>query len=119
MTQKILVLQRHAPYGNNLAREGVDYILTCAVYDQDLSILFMGDGVFQLIDNQQSAQINLKTHLGALKLFELYDIQNIYAIAEDLAERNINQQMLGINPNIISRNEAKLLIEQQQHILGF
>lgn len=119
MTQKILVLQRHAPYGNNLAREGVDYILTCAAYDQDLSILFMGDGVFQLIDNQQSAQINLKTHLGALKLFELYDIQNIYAIAEDLAERNINQQMLGINPNIISRNEAKLLIEQQQHILGF
>lgn len=119
MTQKILVMQRQAPYGNSLAREGVDYIFTCAAYDQDLSVLFSGDGVFQLIENQQSDHIKLKTHLGALKLFELYDIEKIYAISEDLLERNIEQTMLGIEVSIITRAEAKALIKTQQHIIGF
>lgn len=119
MTQKILVMQRQAPYGNSLAREGVDYILTCAAYDQELTILFSGDGVFQLLDNQQCEHINLKTHLGAIKLFELYDVENTFVVSEDLNERNIKPENLGVNVKIISRLEAKALIKTQQHIIGF
>lgn len=119
MSNKILVMQRHAPYGNSIARDGLDYILTCAAYDQELSVIFMGDGVFQLIANQEPANIQLKTHLGVLELFELYDISRVYAVREDLLERHIAPDMLGIKVIEIDRQEVGHLIQQQHQVIGF
>ena len=119
MTNKILIIQRTAPYGSSLAREGLDYVLTSAAYDQDISLLFLGDGVFQLLKNQQSSDINLKPQGSALEILPLYDIDKIYAVKEDLQERNISEAGLTISVKALSRSDVSEFINQQDKVVGF
>ncbi len=51
-SKKLLFISRHAPYGSSLARDALDAVLASSAYDQQLSLLFMDDGVFQLLKNQ-------------------------------------------------------------------
>jgi len=119
MSKNILVIQRTAPYGSSLAREGLDYVLTSAAYDQNIQMLFMGDGVFQLVKDQNSSDIQLKSQLGAMEVLPLYDIEDLYVIEEDLAERNISESDLGLPIKLIKRSDTHTLIEQQDHVMGF
>ena len=119
MSKNILVIQRTAPYGSSLAREGLDYVLTSAAYDQNIQMLFMADGVFQLVKTQDSSDIQLKSHLGAMEVLPLYDIEDLYVIQEDLTERNLTTDQLGLSVKVISRNDAHSLIDQQDHVMGF
>ncbi|GAA6133434.1 sulfurtransferase complex subunit TusC [Oceaniserpentilla sp. 4NH20-0058] len=115
----ILIIQRHAPYGSSLAREGIDFALTSAAYEQNISILFSGDGVFQLLENQNSKNIHLKNHKGALEVLPLYDIEQLYAVKEDMEARNINAGDILSIASIITRKESKQLIHRHEKILGF
>ena len=119
MTSKILIIQRTAPYGSSLAREGLDYVLTSAAYDQDISLLFLGDGVFQLLKDQQSQSINLKPQGSALEILPLYDITQIYAVKEDLDERQILEKDLIIPVKTLLRHEVSPFIKQQDKVVGF
>jgi tRNA 2-thiouridine synthesizing protein C len=119
MTHEILIIARSAPYGSSLAREGIDYILTSAAYDQDISILFLGDGVFQILKNQNPTNIKLKSHLAALEILPLYDIEKLYAVKEDLVERGLNIDQLGVKVTIIERSLVNSLIESQDKVLSF
>ena len=119
MSKNILVIQRTAPYGSSLAREGLDYVLTSAAYDQNIQMLFMADGVFQLVKTQDSSDIQLKSHLGAMEVLPLYDIEDLYVIQEDLTERSLTTDQLGLSVKVISRNDAHSLIDQQDHVMGF
>ncbi len=119
MTHDILILQRQAPYGSSLARDGLDFILTSAAYDQNLTVLFMGDGVFQLIKHQDSKAISLKNHKSALEVLPLYDVENLFAVQEDLDTRAINKSDIIDSVKTITLTEAKTLIEQHQKVIGF
>ena len=118
-THDILILQRHAPYGSSIAREGLDFILTSAAYDQNLTVLFLGDGVFQLLVNQDSKAIQLKNHASALEVLPLYDIDQLFVIEEDLNERKINHNQIIDSVNVISRKQSKALIKQHKKVIGF
>lgn len=119
MSKKILILARNAPYGSSLAREAVDFVLTSAAYDQDISILFSGDGVFQLLENQQTNKSVQKNHLSAMEVFPLYDINQLYVIQEDLEARNIDKDRLGMDVIMVSKQDAHALMQQQDSIIGF
>ena len=118
-THDILILQRNAPYGSSIAREGLDFILTSAAYDQNLTVLFLGDGVFQLLSNQDSKAIELKNHASALEVLPLYDVENLYAVEEDLNDRAINKNQLIDGINIINRQQSKAIIAQHNKVIGF
>ncbi len=119
MTNKILIIQRTAPYGSSLAREGLDYVLTSAAYDQDISLLFLGDGVFQLLKNQQSQDINLKPQGSALEILPLYDINKIYAVKEDLEERKLLDSDLAIKIQTVPRSAVSEFIKSQEKVVSF
>jgi len=117
--KKILVLQKQAPYGSSLARDGLDYVLTSAAYDQDISMAFIGDGVWQLVKSQQPAEIKQKSQLAALDVLSLYDVEKLYACHEDLNARGLSPQDLGVDVTCIRRAEIKQLMVEQDHVIGF
>jgi len=118
-SQDILILQRQAPYGSSLAREGIDYALTSAAYDQNISILFLGDGVFQTLKNQDSTGIQLKNHGSALEVLPLYEIENLYVIEEDLRARGLTTDQVLDSIAVISSAKGKDLIHSHKKIIGF
>ncbi|MEN0039019.1 MAG: sulfurtransferase complex subunit TusC [Cellvibrio sp.] len=120
MQKKILLISRHAPYGNSTAREALDTALAASVYDQDISVLFMDDGIFQLLKNQHSQFINQKNIASTIPALSLYGIENIYAHQNSLTERAIGIEELILDDiKILSNDDVKILLTEQDHVLSF
>jgi tRNA 2-thiouridine synthesizing protein C len=118
--KKLLFISRQAPYGNATAREALDALLAASAYDQDLSILFMDDGVFQLVAAQNPKMIQQKNLGASLQALELYGIENIYIQWESLKKRGLTANDLAIEKvQIVDSGQIKQLMSQQDQILSF
>ncbi len=118
--KKILFISRHAPYGSSIAKEALDAILAASAYNQDLSLLFMDDGVFQLLKNQITNDIRQKSFSSLLPVLSLYEIENIYVHYESLKKRQIEYGDLVIeSAQLIDSNAVSNLLAQQDQLLSF
>jgi sulfur relay (sulfurtransferase) DsrF/TusC family protein len=54
-----------APYGTVYALESLEVVLIAAAFDQDVSLSFIDDGVYQLVEGQNSANM----FMWAMKMF--------------------------------------------------
>lgn len=119
MKKKILVLQKQAPYGSSMARDGLDYVLTSAAYDQDISVAFIAEGVWQLVSDQRPEGIAQKSQSAALEVLSLYDVEDLYVCEEDLIERGLKLDQLAVQVKSLSREQIKQLIHEQDAVIGF
>lgn len=120
MGKKILFITRHAPYGSSIAKEALDAVLAASVYDQMLSLLFMDDGIFQLLAHQNSSGIEQKSFAAMLPVFSLYDVENIFVHHESLQERGISEDELLLKPaGILDSAAVSALLAQQDQLLSF
>lgn len=120
MNKKILLISRKSPYGKSTAREAIDIALAASVYDQDIGILFMDDGIFQLLKNQQSHCIDQKNIASALQVLTLYGIENIYVHQESLDVRAIKPDELILDDlQLLNNKDVKNLLNQQDQLLSF
>ena len=51
VVKKFLYVNRRAPHGTVYAHEALEVVLIGAAFDQDVSLAFIDDGVFQLKKN--------------------------------------------------------------------
>lgn len=87
--KKFMYINRKAPYGTVYALESLEVVLIGAAFDQDVSVAFIGDGVYQLTKGQNTdaiGQKNFSTVYGALGD---YDVNKIYVEKESLEERGL------------------------------
>jgi len=87
--KKFMYINRKAPYGTVYALESLEVVLIGAAFDQDVSLAFIGDGVYQLTKGQNTealGQKNFSTVYGALGD---YDVNKIYVEKESLEERGL------------------------------
>ncbi|MGH1487422.1 MAG: sulfurtransferase complex subunit TusC [Cellvibrionaceae bacterium] len=118
--KKIGITLRQAPYGNSLTHEALDIILAASVYEQEISVFFIGDGVFQLIKAQESHRIEQKSIEKKLAAFEMYDINNIFVCNNSLKERRLNIEDLSISTAQIVEHETLTgLLHSQNTLLSF
>ena len=118
-TKRIILSCRKAPYSNALAREALDIALAAGVFEQDLALVFIGDGVWQLLDQQASQSINSKNVEKLLAAFPLYDINEIYVDKEALQVRNIDENRLSCTATIVEQPVLSELFESADIILNF
>lgn len=118
--KKLLFISRHAPYGSSLARDALDALFATSAYDQQLSLLFMDDGVFQLLANQAPQEIGQKSISAILQALSLYEINRVYVHYESLKTRQITINELTINGvQIIDSAAVCSLLAQQDQLLSF
>jgi len=119
-SKKILFISRHAPYGSSLAKDALDAILAASAYDQQLSLMFMDDGVFQLLKNQSSNEINQKSFAAVLPALSLYEINTVYVHKESLEKRQITLNELVLDSvQLIDSAAISSLLAQQDQLLSF
>ncbi len=88
--KKICVLFRSAPHGTTKGREALDFALLSASFEQEVSLIFVDEGVLHLIKDQQSELIGGKDYLAALKALPIYDIEAVFACKQSLADFGLN-----------------------------
>ena len=117
--KKFLYINRRAPHGTIYAHEALEVVLIGAAFEQDVSMAFLDDGVFQLKKDQNIDQINTKNFSKTFSALEMYDVEKLYVEKESLDERGISADDLAVDVKIISSDEMKQLITDSEVILNF
>jgi tRNA 2-thiouridine synthesizing protein C len=92
--KKFLYVNRKAPHGSIYALESLEVVLVGAAFDQDVSLAFIDDGVYQLMLNQNTSGIGVKNFSSTYKALGDYDINQIYVEKESLELRGLKQENL-------------------------
>lgn len=87
--KKILFVMQHPPYHGIRLQEKLDLILTAAAFDQAISLLFVDDGVYQILSGQQPEGLDLKNTASVMRALEMYDVNDIRVETEALTERGL------------------------------
>ncbi|MGE3246192.1 MAG: sulfurtransferase complex subunit TusC [Beijerinckiaceae bacterium] len=87
--KKFLYINRKAPYGSIYALESLEVVLIGAAFEQDVSLAFIDDGVYQLMNGQDTAGIGMKNFSRTYKALGDYEVRKLYVEAESLAERGL------------------------------
>ena len=87
--KKFLYINRKAPYGTIYAWESLEVVLIGAAFEQDVSLAFMDDGVYQLTKGQDTTGIGMKNFSPTYAALGDYEITKIYVEKESLEERGL------------------------------
>ncbi len=116
--KKLLFISRSPPYGSNRARSLLDMSLAAAVFEQDIEMLFLDDGVYQLLRGQDGGAIGAKTLGNALEALELYGIERPGVSAAALAERGLASDDLAIAAEPLSPADIRQRIIDAQVVFN-
>lgn len=132
-TKKFLYVNRRPPYGTVYALESLEVVLIGAAFEQDVSLLFLDDGVFQLVKNQDTKDSDMKNFSPTYNALGDYDINKIYVSKDALKKRGLSEDDLlpltwededddwaeKKSIKIVSKSEIKEITESQDVILSF
>jgi tRNA 2-thiouridine synthesizing protein C len=90
VTKKFLYVNRKAPYGTIYALESLEVVLIGAAFEQDVSLAFLDDGVFQLTRGQNTDGIGVKNFSPTFRALGDYDVTKLYVEGESLEERGLS-----------------------------
>jgi tRNA 2-thiouridine synthesizing protein C len=93
-TKKFLYVNRKAPYGTIYALESLEVVLIGAAFEQDVSLAFLDDGVFQLTKGQNTDGIGVKNFSPTFRALGDYEVTKLYVEKESLEERGLSQDDL-------------------------
>lgn len=118
-TKKFMFVNRKAPYGTVYALESLEVVLITAAFDQDVSLVFMDDGVYQLKKGQQTKGIEHKNFSPTYRALEGYDIEKLYVDRESMTARSLTEDDLLVPVTVLSRDQLTSLFEKQDVVLSF
>lgn len=117
--KKFMFVNRKAPHGTIYALESLEVVLISAAFDQDVSLAFLDDGVYQLKKAQQTKGIEVKNFSPTYRALDGYDIEKLYVEREALDARNLTEDDLLVDVTVLSREEMGALMETQDVVLSF
>ena len=132
-TKKFLYVNRKAPHGSIYALESLEVVLIGAAFEQDVSLAFIDDGVFQLMQNQDTAGLESKNFSPTFKALGDYDVSKIYVERESLEKRGLDKDDLmplvyededddwaeKSSIHVVDSSELAALMEEQDVVLSF
>tara|TARA_B100000949_G_scaffold192760_1_gene176808 strand:- start:70 stop:453 length:384 start_codon:yes stop_codon:yes gene_type:complete len=119
IVKKFLYINRRAPHGTIYAHEALETVLIGAAFEQDVTLVFLDDGVFQLKKNQDTSEIGTKNFSKTYAALEMYDVEKLYVEKKSLEQRGLTQDDLSVDVKIVSSDEIKKLISESEVILNF
>ena len=117
--KKFMFVNRKAPYGTIYALESLEVVLIAATFDQDVSLVFLDDGVYELAKGQDTAGIGIKNHSKTYRALDGYDVEKLYVERESLQARGLTEEDLLVDVTVLDRDELAALMQQQDVVLSF
>jgi tRNA 2-thiouridine synthesizing protein C len=117
--KKFMFVNRKAPYGTIYALESLEVVLITAAFDQDVSLVFMDDGVFQLKKGQQTKGIETKNFSPTYRALDGYDVEKLYVDQESMTARGLSEEDLLVDVTVLDSKAMGELMQQQDVVLSF
>jgi tRNA 2-thiouridine synthesizing protein C len=116
--KRFMYVNRRAPYGTIYALECLEVVLVAAAFDQDVSVVFVDDGVCQLKKNQDTTEIGMKNFSKTYGALDDYDVEKIYVEKESLEARGLSADDLVIPVEVIGAADLRDIMAQQDVVIS-
>jgi len=119
VAKRFLYVNRRAPYGSIYALESLEVVLIGAAFEQDVSLAFLGDGVYQLTRGQDTKGLEVKNFSPTFRALEDYDVTKLYVEQEALEARGLTAADLVVPVEVVDAARMAEIMEAQDVILSF
>ncbi len=92
--KKFMYLNRRAPYGTIYAWESLEVVLIGAAFDQEVSLMFVDDGVYQLVKGSDPSKLEMKNFTPTYRTLGDYGVRHMYVDRASLEARGLTQDDL-------------------------
>ena len=92
--KKFMYLNRRAPYGTIYAWESLEVVLIGAAFDQEVSLLFVDDGVYQLVKGSDTSESDMKNFMPTYRTLGDYGVRHLFVDKASLEARGLTQDDL-------------------------
>ena len=117
--KKVMFVNRKAPYGTIYALESLEVVLITATFDQDVSLVFLDDGVYELLKGQNTKAVGIKNFSPTYRALDGYDVEKLYVERESLEARGLSEDQLLVDVEVLSSAQMGELMAQQDVVLSF
>jgi len=117
--KKFMYVNRRAPHGTIYAQESLEVVLVGAAFDQDVSVVFIDDGVYQIRKDQDTSAIGTKNFSKTFRVLEMYDVEKLYVEKESMQARGMTEDDLHVPVEVKTSEEIGRLMEEQDVVLSF
>ncbi len=128
-----MYLNRRSSFGTVYAIESLEVVLIAAAFEQDVSLAFMDDGVYQIVEGQETDGIGMKNFSKTFHALGDYDINKLYVSKESLEERGLSESDLmplvyededddweeKPSVKVVTNDELKAIMSEQDVCLSF
>lgn len=118
VVKRFMYVNRRAPYGTIYALECLEVVLIAAAFDQDVSVVFMDDGVCELKSNQDTTAIGMKNFSKTYRALDDYDVEKIYVEKESLEARGLTADDLVIPVEVVAAQDLREIMAQQDVVIS-
>lgn len=113
-----IFINRRSPYGSSHAQEALDMAFALSAFEHKISLIFMDDGVLQIMRDQNPSGIGMKNISPTFRAWEDYEIEHIYVEKESLQMRGMDKMDLLIGAEIVAADQLGKIIEKQDFIFN-
>ena len=119
VVKKLMYVNRRSPYGSVYALESLEVVLVGAAFDQDVSVVFMDDGVYQIKNGQDTESIGMKNFSPAFRALEMYDVEKLYVERESMLDRGLSENDFLVPVEVLSSEQLGMLMNEQDVLINF
>lgn len=117
MARSMLIITRQSPWSGPSAREALDIVLAGGAFELPLGLLFLDDGVFQLVSVQRAARLEQKDLTANLQALPMFGIESLYASKRSLSERGLDDSGLSLPVELLDDAGLSALINRYDHVI--
>ena len=114
-----MFVNRKAPYGTIYALESLEVVLIAATFDQDVSLVFLDDGVYELVKGQQTKAAGVKNFSPTYRALDGYDVEKLYVERASLDARGLTEDDLLVDVEVLDSAALAALMVEQDVVLSF
>lgn len=117
MHKSMLIIARQAPWAGTGARDALDIALAGAAFELPISLLFLDDGVLQLMPGQQPEQLQLKNLQANLRALPMFGVEQLYVAGQSLAQRGLAPDQLALAADCLDDAAVRALIAAHDQVV--
>lgn len=127
--KSFMFVNRRAPYGTIYALEILETVLISAAFEQNVSVVFIDDGVFQIKKGHDTTDLGMKNFQPTYGIIEMEkedaeeddDIDCVWRIIvekESMEARGLTPDDFKVGVEVLSSQELAAVMEEHDVIIG-
>ena len=114
--KKLLVIHTKSALNSLDGKEALDLSLIFGAYEQEVTVVFYQEGVFQTLAHQVPEKIGQKDYLTAFKTLDIYDIEQVFVCQKSLEKFGLSGKELITDIEPVSHSQLLALKANADHI---